>query len=264
MKTSVAVRLRPLAYLSIALAFTNRAAAQAPLAASDFETGPEGWWVAGDPASPIPAWFPSGGNPGGWIEATENRAGVVIFWIAPADFLGDKSAAYGGTLRFDVQRAPSSPPSDHSSDVILMGNGLMLYVDAGSDPAPQPQWTRYSVPLIETAGWRHFNTDAPPTADEFRGVLASLDSIQIRAEYSGQVDTTGLDNVALTPALIGDLNCDGAVDNGDIDAFVLALLDPAAFAAAFPDCNFDNADINQDGNVDNGDIDPFVALLTGP
>ncbi len=61
----------------------------------------------------------------------------------------------------------------------------------------------------------------------------------------------------------GDTNCDGLVDNGDIDAFVLALLDPAAYAGAFPDCNILNADINQDGNVDNGDIDPFVALLIG-
>ncbi len=61
----------------------------------------------------------------------------------------------------------------------------------------------------------------------------------------------------------GDMNCDGALDNGDIDAFVLALLDPAAYAAAFPNCNIANGDVNGDGGVDNGDIDAFVALLLG-
>ncbi len=61
----------------------------------------------------------------------------------------------------------------------------------------------------------------------------------------------------------GDANCDGLVDNGDIDAFVLALLDPAAYAAEFPTCNIQNADTNNDGAVDNADIDSFVVLLLG-
>ncbi len=62
---------------------------------------------------------------------------------------------------------------------------------------------------------------------------------------------------------VGDLNCDGFVDNGDIDAFVLALLDAGQYQAAFPDCNIQLGDVNQDGFVDNGDIDAFVQLLLG-
>jgi hypothetical protein len=65
------------------------------------------------------------------------------------------------------------------------------------------------------------------------------------------------------PRLLGDMNCDGAVDNFDITPFVLALTSPAAYAAAYPDCNIANGDINGDGRVDNFDITPFVALLTG-
>jgi hypothetical protein len=61
----------------------------------------------------------------------------------------------------------------------------------------------------------------------------------------------------------GDLNCDGLVNNGDIDAFVLALTDPAGYAAAYPSCDVFAADVNGDGLVNNGDIDAFVALLTG-
>lgn len=64
-------------------------------------------------------------------------------------------------------------------------------------------------------------------------------------------------------AMTGDLNCDGFVDNEDIDPFVLAITDPAAYQAAWPNCDILNGDINGDGFVDNEDIDPFVDLLTG-
>jgi hypothetical protein len=61
----------------------------------------------------------------------------------------------------------------------------------------------------------------------------------------------------------GDLNCDGAVDFGDINPFVLILTDPAAWQAAHPGCPFSTGDINADGFVDFGDINPFVTLLSG-
>ena len=62
---------------------------------------------------------------------------------------------------------------------------------------------------------------------------------------------------------LGDMNCDGTVNNFDIDPFVLALTDPGAYATAFPDCDSMLADANDDGTVNNFDIDPFVAILTG-
>ncbi|MGE0481671.1 MAG: FG-GAP-like repeat-containing protein [Phycisphaerae bacterium] len=71
---------------------------------------------------------------------------------------------------------------------------------------------------------------------------------------------TLLKNTGTTPP--GDLNCDGAVNNFDIDPFVLALIDPAGYAAQFPNCNRELADMNGDGGVDNFDIDPFVVRLT--
>jgi subtilisin family serine protease len=65
------------------------------------------------------------------------------------------------------------------------------------------------------------------------------------------------------PLLPGDLNCDGVVGFKDINPFVLALSDPVAYQAAFPNCNILNGDINGDGQVNFRDINPFVALLTG-
>jgi len=70
--------------------------------------------------------------------------------------------------------------------------------------------------------------------------------------------------VTCRPAPVtGDLNCDGAVNVFDIDPFVLALTDQAAYGAQFPYCDYMLADCNGDGSVNVFDIDPFVALLVG-
>jgi hypothetical protein len=59
----------------------------------------------------------------------------------------------------------------------------------------------------------------------------------------------------------GDLNCDGGLNFFDIDAFVLALFDPAGYGQVHPACDVARADINDGGAIEFGDIDPFVNLL---
>ncbi|TWT45400.1 hypothetical protein RAS1_18230 [Phycisphaerae bacterium RAS1] len=61
--------------------------------------------------------------------------------------------------------------------------------------------------------------------------------------------------------VLGDMNCDGAANVLDINAFVLAIIDPAGYAAMFPDCTIDNGDIDGDGDVTVLDINPFTDLL---
>ncbi|MBL8878655.1 MAG: hypothetical protein JNG88_05995 [Phycisphaerales bacterium] len=61
----------------------------------------------------------------------------------------------------------------------------------------------------------------------------------------------------------GDLNCDGQINNFDIDPFVLAITAPDAYAEMHPTCRLLNADTNGDGRVNNFDIDSFVDLLAG-
>jgi hypothetical protein len=63
--------------------------------------------------------------------------------------------------------------------------------------------------------------------------------------------------------VLGDLNCDYAVAFDDIDPFILALSGFEAYHAAYPNCNWLNADCNGDGVVNFDDIDPFVAILSG-
>jgi hypothetical protein len=84
--------------------------------------------------------------------------------------------------------------------------------------------------------------------------------------YEGFVNevSQGTKATFLRDAHPGDLNCDGAINFGDINPFVLVLTSPAEYQEAFPDCSITNGDIDQDGSVDFRDINPFVALLTRP
>ena len=62
---------------------------------------------------------------------------------------------------------------------------------------------------------------------------------------------------------VGDMDCSGELNAFDIDPFVLALVDPAGYAAQYPGCDINLADVNDDGQVNVFDIDGFVALLQG-
>ena len=62
----------------------------------------------------------------------------------------------------------------------------------------------------------------------------------------------------------GDLNCDGFVNFGDINPFVLALTGHGQYVVQYPNCDWMLADCNIDGYVDFTDINPFVALLSAP
>ncbi len=90
-----------------------------------------------------------------------------------------------------------------------------------------------------------------------------LDACDIADGTSQDTDGDGVPDECEGGGPLGDLNCDGVVDFFDIDPFVLAVTDPAAYMAAFPDCDIMNADCNGDDEVDFFDIDCFVALIVG-
>ncbi|MBN2445754.1 MAG: hypothetical protein JXO22_03460, partial [Phycisphaerae bacterium] len=91
----------------------------------------------------------------------------------------------------------------------------------------------------------------------------ALDLCDISTGASLDLDNNGIPDECESSVTLGDTNCDGTADVFDIDAFVLAIIDPAAYATTYPGCNIKNADCNQDGTPDVFDIDAFVALITG-
>lgn len=63
------------------------------------------------------------------------------------------------------------------------------------------------------------------------------------------------------PALPGDMNCDGYINNYDIDPFVTAILDPVQYGLLWPDCDVQFADLDGDGAVTHFDLPLFIELI---
>jgi hypothetical protein len=63
---------------------------------------------------------------------------------------------------------------------------------------------------------------------------------------------------------LGDMNCDGKVDSADVGPFLLAVVDPPGYAAAFPACSIANGDINASASTDLADAPLFATILTLP
>lgn len=167
---------------------------------STFDEGTEGWTVVGDAQSGQvePDHVSEGGNPGGYLEATDDTAGGVWYWNSSQEYLGDKSAYSGGTLSFDLnQSATDSQFND--TDVILESNDTRLGYDFGdSSTHPGQNWTSYEVPLSADDGWTNLETDEPATQEEFDQILSDLNELWIRGEYREGSDTGGIDNVELS------------------------------------------------------------------
>ncbi len=181
--------------VAVLAAFVGSGSASAAiLTSSTFNANVDGWTVQGDSVTVDPSWVSTGGNPGGYATITDSAAGGVMFWLAPAKFEGNKSAAYSGRLRFDLRQAPITVPFD-DSDVVIEGGGLTLVYDTASNPGTV--FTRYSVPLLP-AGW-HKGTAAgvQPTVAELKTALGAITSLEIRAEYNNGQDTDDIDSVFL-------------------------------------------------------------------
>jgi hypothetical protein len=112
---------------------------------------------------------------------------------------------------------------------------------------------------------QYFATDAlaPFTFEWDTTGLSGTHTLTAKAYelQNGTESVSSAVSVQLAGVRRGDVNCDGNVNNFDIDAFVLALVDPTAYAAQYPGCDIAAADIDGDGAVNNFDIDPFVACV---
>jgi hypothetical protein len=126
----------------------------------------------------------------------------------------------------------------------------------------------YGLAWGECIGWINFEGGALATPP----IPARIDASNCRMYgfvWCSNVGWMNLDNAtdyvglaANVCVVRGDLNCDGLVNAFDIDAFVLALTNPGAYATAYPDCNILNGDVSCDGLVNAFDIDGFVYCLT--
>ena len=130
----------------------------------------------------------------------------------------------------------------------------------GSDPPPT--W-RYEYDNIGNRNtYRHL---ADPEVTYTSNELNQYEHAALYGTSTGALFPEYDDDGNLTRiGQAGDMNCSGSVGFDDIDAFVLALSDPAGYANTYPGCDRMRADINGDGLVNFDDTQAFSNLLMAP
>jgi hypothetical protein len=232
----------------------------------DFETD-QGWTVSNDPSlttgewqRAVPLTSDDRGAPATDFDGSgtcfvtanvsmEDVDGGPTNLISPSfDFRGatDPIFSYARWIYCDDQL----PPSQDFLDVQLSDSGGATWVTA-EHVSGLGGWAQHElhvrdfVSLTATVQLRFSVADSPNNSL----TEAAVDSVYVY-------------DLWCSLAVPCDLNCDGVVDGFDIDPFVLALVDHAAYEAAYPDCDYLRADINGDGHIDGYDIDPFVYCIT--
>jgi len=104
------------------------------------------------------------------------------------------------------------------------------------------------------------DTDAEPDETLFVDLFGAANATLRRGRGVGTI----LDDDSGGGPLLGDMDVDGDVDFDDIDDFVLALSNPAAYFTQYGVAREVHGDTDQDGDMDFDDIDDFVALLNRP
>jgi len=172
--------------------------------------------------------------------------------------LGEQSwAVVGGRPQSsDVKAALIAALADYAG-VVGVDVGEADY----SDHAPFEDWGFHAAVLDEYDIFQnpyfHSQLDSVETSGYIDYAYATA---LTRGVMGWLVDAAGV--TPRHPA--GDMNCDATVDTADVNPFVLALTDPAGYAAAYPDCHWANADFNGDNEVNFADINPFVVVLLAP
>lgn len=190
----------------------------------------------------------SGAAPGTLTETGPGQYDFLV--IVPTQSAGQ--VEFGGTV---TPFGPSPNP------VVLQGQ-LTLSDDTATMLSTQPldvsnsQEVNQPLPQIPL----DLPTILPPGLTA--AVLLDLTVTTTQTSLQG-TQTLIANGTKVVTALPGDMNCDGSVTVSDIGPFVLALTDPPAYAAQFPDCDILHGDVSGDGQVTVSDIGPFVALLTG-
>lgn len=179
---------------------------------SDFEINADGWstsvmnfWSNEQVSNPLSVldYSPLGGNIRGvWVLPPLTPTGG--YFVAPAKFLGDRSASYQQTLSYDLRGLPFGY-QDGAPEIILSGSGLTLFFKSQH---PQVGYSNhYDIPLAVvqdedsfTGKWRVYGTDLQPTQAEFLSVLENLSGLLILGSSYGLIESSDMDNVVLNGA----------------------------------------------------------------
>jgi len=223
---------------------------------STFDADAEGWGTLNDAEDFT--WTDVFGNPGGSIRANDQAAGIWWFFSASDAYLGDKSSFLGAELSWDIYGITGSQSTTNRADVMLFGADLEIGVNIPAEPV-NGAWTSWSVIIDSVADWRIVSstangtlTSTPATSADIQAVLADLQGLYIRGEYTSGNDASAIDNVRLAPPPCGDVTGDGNVDLNDLN-LVLGMFG----------MDTSDGDANDDGTVNLADLNLVLSQFGG-
>ncbi|WP_296597713.1 PEPxxWA-CTERM sorting domain-containing protein [Phenylobacterium sp.] len=169
------------------------AAHAAAMITSTFDTGAEGWkFGSPDFRNQTPDWDPA-------TQSLTKSSGVAAWgYLASDAYLGDKSDYIGGTFSFDFASATLDPRYLNRPFLVLHGAiNQTIYADWG--PTPTRDLSRFNFELTAANFYKGTTTEVsgPVSTAEFAAIMSNLKVIEIFADWSGNVDSTRLDNVAM-------------------------------------------------------------------
>lgn len=154
------------------------------------ESDARGWSITGNGEYDRPEYSSTGGNPGGYIHATDQAANAWYF-SAPNSLITQLRVSYGQVLSYDLKQSATSDQYK-AADLILQSGTTQLVLNVGNNPGVN--WTSYAIKLDASLYWR--NGQGQLVSKEiFQQVLANLDHLSIRGEYRYGDDQGGLDNL---------------------------------------------------------------------
>lgn len=196
------------------------------------------------------------------IAASGNRAGAIAFpaafagcmAIGASNYLDEIYTASNFGLELDIAAPGQSVISTWAPDLPI-GNPFGPYATLSG--------TSMATPHVSGAAsliWAH---NPSLSADDIVSILRNTAHDLGAPGFDPYFGYGRLDVRAalLAATLRADMNCDGFVNNFDIDPFVLALTNPLAYQTSYPSCPTIAGDVNHDGVFNNFDIDPFVTCL---
>jgi hypothetical protein len=208
-----------------------------------------------------------------WVDVDGD--GKLDLFLTGGDFNNNKYARVYQKTGGIPNTAPTAPSSLSGEPC----DGLALEWSGMTDPETASAGLYYAVRVGTTSGAEDVMSGTygtPLMGNAGPGTTLQLDVPPGTYYWSVRTVDSGLMASPWAPEQVsqvsanykkGDLNCDGSVNFGDINPFVLYLSNYTGWSNAYPGCDPKNGDINCDGTYGQasfGDINPFVALLTGP
>ncbi|XP_069052056.1 laminin subunit alpha-2 isoform X1 [Lepisosteus oculatus] len=111
----------------------------------------------------------------------------LYYWSAPAPYLGNKLAAYGGklvyTVSYDSVEVGEVISTTSDPDVIIEGNGIKI-IDSQFGIQLYPFGKSRKVIVLQPEDFQHHKTGLPVSKKDFVTVLTNVTRLLIRASYT--------------------------------------------------------------------------------